>query len=261
MREQPANVKILIAVFNYDGWIRGEIADWYFEKAVSSLTAMGGVEAVTFTTKFRGYPVTRLRNKACAAALSGGYDYLLMIDNDNIPDCRLGKDPRAKPFFPDALEFARKQGPCVVGAPYCATPPKENCIVMKWDPLADPDLMLEATMTKFSRLEAATLTGFQEVAALPTGMLLIDLRVLDELPPPWFQYEYTSDRELDLAATEDVYFTRNLSWVGVKQFVFWDAWAGHMKEKMVDRPEVPNVQEVPLPVRQAWARQAGLQQG
>lgn len=262
MKPLPDEVKILVAVFNYDGWIRGEIADWYTGHCVPALTRCGKVAAVSFTTQFRGYPITRLRNKACQTAQSAGFDFLLMIDNDNVPDFEVGKDPRAVPFFPAALEFAMAhQGPCVVGAPYSGTPPKENCIVMKWEPVADQSACMTGTMAKFSRKEAAEAKGFEEVAALPTGMLLIDVRALDVIDRPWFQYEYTTDGETELAATEDVYFTRNLSWAGVPQYVFWDAWAGHVKETVVRRPHIPNVREMPRPVRRAWEVAAGLKPG
>lgn len=258
MKDLPDKVRILICVFNYDGWIRGEIADWYMGKCVPALTECGKVEAVSFTTQFRGYPITRLRNRACQVAQSSGFHYLLMIDNDNVPDCEYEFDPRARPFFPAALEFAISKGPCVVGAPYCGAPPRENCMVIKWEPVADRSQAMPATMTKYSRKEAAEAEGFEEVAALPTGMLLIDLRVLNELPPPWFDYEYKDTLEAELAATEDVFFTRNLSFVGVPQYVFWDAWAGHVKEVMVRRPHVPIAKEMPKPVRQAWELRAGL---
>jgi hypothetical protein len=257
--EAKKKVRILVAVFNYDGWIRGEIADWYTGKCFPALEDSGLVEAVAFTTQFRGYPVTRLRNKACATAKAAGYDYVLMLDNDNIPDIEVGHDPRAVPFFPAALEFAMANGPCCVGAPYGGTPPTESCLVMKWEPIADTDLTLPGTMARYSRREAATLTGFEEVAALPTGMLLIDVKALDRVPEPWFRYEFTNEREYETSATEDVYFTRNLSWVGVPQFVFWDAWAGHVKEKVVRRPHVVMPKDVAEPVRKAWetARASG----
>ena len=82
--------------------------------------------------------------------------------------------------------------------------------------------------------------GIQEVAALPTGLILIDMQAIQKFTehhdPPFFYYEYDTDKQTKKASTEDVTFTRDLSLAGIKQYCNWDAWAGHWKRELVYGP-------------------------
>ncbi len=244
----PDKLKIAVAVFSYDGNGTMLISKWFHEVYSTVLASHPRVELVKFEP-FIGYPITRLRNKAMRVAEAEGFDFLLMLDNDMQPDVECTSDPEAVPFFPSALDFAIENGPCVVGAPYCASPPKEDCIVMKWEPVAANNAMLPATTERFSRSEAAVKKGFEEVPALPTGVLLIDMRVTGAILPPFFQYEFMTTMETELAATEDVVFTRNLSFVGIPQYVAWDSWAGHLKTMVVRKPRLIKPQMISKMVR------------
>mgnify|MGYP000007460963 FL=1 len=203
-----------------------------------------------------GYPTDRCRNAASAQAKKDGFHFLLMLDDDQVPDLLLGKDPAAKPFFPTALDFALSQpGPILIGAPYCGGPPAQDVMVMKNREYC-PDQPGGAgyKMDRHTRDEAAVKTGVEKVAALPTGCLLVDLRVLDALPPPWFSYEYgDAPYNTSLASTEDVVFTRNAHWIGVPQYVTWDCWAGHDKRYVTGKPRLAPVDEVPAAIYQAWS--------
>lgn len=184
-------------------------------------------------------PITMGRNRAVKMARSIGADLLVFLDADMAPDLYLGRDPKAVPFWDTAFNFWFKhydQGPCIIGAPYGGPPPVENVYIFRWarqqDDHPNPDFRLE----QYTRDEAADLHGFQEVAALPTGLMLIDFRTFERLDPPYFYYEWKDEEQSEKASTEDVTFTRDASLAGVPNYCLWDAWAGHHKWKCVGRP-------------------------
>lgn len=159
--------------------------------------------------------------------------------------------------FPKSLveRMTLKFPPATIGAPYCGPPPDECCYVFHWTSRgtgsANPDFQLEM----IPRCSAAIRAGIQEVAALPTGLILYDMRVFDILPPPWFEYEwgdppYNSKK----ATTEDVYQTRNASLLGMPQFVAWDCWAAHVKPKVVGKPFIVTRDRVHSSLREAVLR-------
>lgn len=197
-------------------------------------------------------PITMTRNRAVEIARKAEADFLLMIDSDMAPDCELGS-PLAKPFWDTTIDFMLKhQGPCVVGAPYCGPPPLENVYVFEWKNMESnrPDNDQGGIrLDQFTREQASILGGIQEVAALPTGLIVFDMRGFEKIPPPYFSYEYQNEGELcdgcgnhkpgkqtEKASTEDVVTTRDLSLGGVPQYCNWDAWAGHRKVKTVRKP-------------------------
>ncbi len=61
---------------------------------------------------------------------------------------------------------------------------------------------------------------------------------------PWFYYEYTDKFQHTKCSTEDVTASRDMSLAGCRQlgynpvFVNWDAWAGHIKQKTVGKPQL-----------------------
>lgn len=247
----PDKVKIGIAVFTYNGQASAYLGKWIHDSS-AVLKQHPRVESVDVMV-LEGYPITRLRNKACHIASAEGIDFLLMLDDDMRPDCEVQSDPEAKPYFPSVLDFMlAHDGPCIVGAPYCASPPNERCIVMKLEPIADPSAILPAKMKSYSRREAAVAKGFEEVPALPTGVMMIDCRALRALVPPYFQYEFKTGLELELASTEDVYFTRNMAFAGVPNYVAWDSWAGHEKKVVVRKPRVPDVRDIGKGLLDTW---------
>lgn len=210
---------------------------------------------VVFAKPLDDTPITMTRNRAVRNAKKIHADFLLMIDSDMDPDCELGIDPRAKEFWPSTIDFMlNHQGPCVVGAPYCGPPPMENIYVFNWQNMETNHHTKDLDGLKlgqFSREHAYTLGGIQEVAALPTGLIVFDMRAFDNtIDKPYFSYEYDFQGprcdgcgqpgrgpEEDKASTEDVVTTRDLSIAGVKQYCNWDAWAGHRKLKTVRKPQ------------------------
>jgi hypothetical protein len=60
-----------------------------------------------------------------------------------------------------------------------------------------------------------------------------------------FYYEWKDEWEDQKASTEDVAFTRDLNYAGVPVYCNYDAWAAHVKMKVVTKPENIDVNWVP----------------
>lgn len=201
-------------------------------------------------------PVTSSRNMALAFAEREGYDYLLMVDNDVCPDLNYAD---AKPFWSSSWEFAKAHdGPCVIAAPYCGPPPFEMPYVFTWADQQTDDPNPNFQLNAYSRPHAATMRGIQRAAALPTGLMLIDMRGIRKLRHPRFYYEWKEDGpacehcgvkkpgpQIERASTEDVSFSRDLEASGVPIYCNWDAFAGHWKPKRVERPQVLPADVIP----------------
>lgn len=254
---------VAVARFPGSGSERMECVAWLI-RTVRALDGDGRIGRVV-SLCYSDTPVTMLRNRAVQDARRAGADYLLMVDSDMAPDLRF---TGAAPFWDAAWEFlmqrrAREHGyevdatvatpdrllasgvvPATVAAPYCGPPPDECCYVFQWASretgTPNPNWRLEM----IPRESAAIRSGIQEVAALPTGLILYDMRVFDVLPPPWFRYEYEDDVESLKVTTEDVYQTRNASLLGLPQYCAWDSWAGHCKVKVVGKPSIVTRDEV-----------------
>ena len=205
-------------------------------------------------------PIPMTRNAAVGAAKADGVDVLVMFDNDQIPDLYVGYVPEAKPFFQSSFDFLYQhwdKGPCVIFAPYCGAPPhpitggEENVYVFHWDLNRNNWEKGLTRLTQFTRREASQCSGFMEVAAGPTGLIMIDMRVFDhpDLVLPWFEYEWEGDGarcphcnqskpgyRMQKATTEDVFFTRNCFLAGIPVYCNWDSWAGHVKPEIVGKP-------------------------
>ena len=122
------------------------------------------------------------------------------------------------------------------------------------------------------------ITGIQPVAALPTGLILFDMRMFDLMDnnrkskeqaleefkdgkigkaealrciqDGYFYYEWTDHTASAKASTEDVAATRDMSWVGQLKLGYnpvmcaWDSWIGHAKPWMVGRPQMFSVEQI-----------------
>lgn len=254
----PEKVRILMHAFTYSGQLSGHLYGW-------SIGAPWGVqnhprvESVVGSWS-QGYPISRLRNAVVMGACQQGYDFLLMLDSDQAPDLLVGNDPKAKPFLPTAIDFMlAHDGPCFVGAPYCAGPPDQSVVVMREREYAPGMIGGEGKkIDKYTREEAAAMTGVTEVAGLPTGCLMLDLRAFARIAPPWFDYEYVDPPyNTRLASTEDIFLTRNARWLGIPLYCAWDCWAGHAdKTFLVGKPKPLPLDEVPQAVWRGF--QAGF---
>jgi hypothetical protein len=211
-------------------------------------------------------PITMTRNRAVLMAREYGVDCLVMVDSDMHPDVHAGS-PDAKPFFKTSFDFFvdhYSKGPCVIGAPYCGPPPVECVYVFRWQNMQSahpaPDFQLEM----YDRHTAVKMAGIQECAALPTGLIMYDMRAFELTEPkttddkPWFYYEWKDHFASEKASTEDVTMTRDLSLVGTQKLGYnpvycnWDAWAGHWKPKCVGKPQVIEAAGVAAKLRGCW---------
>lgn len=229
--------KLLIARFPGDGWEHSDCVDWY-ARTVAWCQQTPWLDFDSW--KITSTPATMCRNAAVEAAKDARADYLLMVDSDMAPDL-----PGQKPFLPAALEFAMAHdGPCLVGAPYCGAPPDERVMCFR-AAYEGSRVSARPTFGDFAREEAAGKTGFERVAAIGTGLLLIDLRAVERIEPPYFEYEWTDRTMSAWVSTEDVVFTRDLGFAGVPSYVAWDCWAGHWKSVLIGRPVCPPAERFP----------------
>jgi hypothetical protein len=116
----------------------------------------------------------------------------------------------------------------------------------------------------YDRHTAVKLAGIQECAALPTGLIMYDMRAFNLTEPktaddkPWFYYEWKDKFCAEKASTEDVTQTRDLSLVGTQALGYnpvycnWDAWAGHWKPKCVSKPQFIDASQIAQKMRQSF---------
>jgi len=225
--------RIMIARFPYGGVESKECTDWLI-KTVMQIKADPLIADPVDMISLNDTPITMTRNLACRLALERKADFLLMLDSDMDPDLRI---PGARPFWETSFPFlAHREVPAMIAAPYCGPPPVENIYVFRWRAPNSDHVGTQYSLQQFTREEAAERIGIEEVAALPTGLMLMDTRVLKHVSKPWFDYEYSDQYESEKSTTEDVYFTRNASMSGCPVYCNWDSWAGHLKKKSVGKP-------------------------
>ena len=234
---------LVVATFNYGATLCDETAQ-YLMDLMGELRAHPAIEDRAYRLpNINTTPIDMGRNIAVENALAHRADYLLMIDSDMAPDLYVdvqGKPhpqhPAAKRFFASSLDWMLgRPEPTVVAAPYCGPPPHENVYVFRWGNKRSGCPGPQFGLEQYSRFEAAGLTGIQEAAALPTGLMLIDMRVFAGWTPPWFYYEFNRSCT-EKQTTEDVAFSRDLLVRGFKGYCNWDAWAGHVKRVVVGKP-------------------------
>jgi len=249
----PEKLSICIYRFPYGFQEHSTTVQWLMN-ALFVMSQHPRIEKV-FTECINDTPVDMSRNRAIRHALDNKVDFAVFLDSDMFPDYQLGQKGCPEgvvAFLPNALEFAlQHDGPCCVGAPYCCQPPEENVLIMRWrnQETDDPDMAMK--LDKYTREEATERRGYEEVAALPTGLLLIDLRAVQVKQAPWFSYQFKTPENTHKASTEDVVFTRDLSLAGVPQYVLWDAWAGHWKMKLVCKPVGIDIKVIPDAMRKS----------
>jgi len=140
-------------------------------------------------------PLSMERNKMVKKAMDQGFDCILMLDSDNVPDLYVGHDPKAKPFFQTSFDFlysrALRELPTVVCAPYCGPPPhptrggEENVYVFYAEANETPDPNAPHPGMRFkaySRQHAAIMEGIQPIAAGPTGVILYSVDAFKLMP-------------------------------------------------------------------------------
>jgi hypothetical protein len=265
--QQKFQVGIVTFSYGGNGGISSEVPDireWMIPTVLEAYKdeRIGGIRIWNLSDT----PITMTRNRAVIMARDYGVDVLVMVDSDMKPDILVGQ-PGSQPFFKSSFDFLVNhyaKGPVCIGAPYCGPPPMENVYVFRWNNWAsenpNPDFQLEM----YDRHTAVKLAGIQECAALPTGLIMYDMRCFSLTEPktesdkPWFYYEWKDKYHADKASTEDVTQTRDLSLVGAQKlgynpvFCNWDAWAGHWKPKCVSKPQVISASGISEKLKGWW---------
>lgn len=129
--------------------------------------------------------------------------------------------------------------------------------VFHWQTYQSGKAELGARLDQYSREHAAVMRGIQVCGALPTGVILFDMRAFKSHPHPRTYYEWDGDGapcekcrarvpgpQMAKASTEDVTLTRDLSLCGVPVYCNWDSWAGHFKRMCVGKPHIVTATEV-----------------
>lgn len=195
---QKAKLNVLVAFLAYGGngnvgMQLPSITMWFAERYLNMHNddRVGRVVCKTYGD----VPLSMERNRIVKDAIEGGFDCILMLDSDNVPDLHLGTRPGAKPFWESSFDFLyerKMQGmPTVVCAPYCGPPPhpvkggQENVYVFYAEQCENRDEGAPRPAIKFaaySRDHAAMMTGIQPIAAGPTGVILYSTCALELMP-------------------------------------------------------------------------------
>lgn len=218
-------------------WLLRHVLEWHKDERLGEI----------YWEDIADCPITMTRNRFVRIAREKKCDLLLMIDSDQFPDYELivNHDPEAKPFWSTSFDFLHNhyhKGPVVIGAPYCGPSPYQNVYVFQWQNFRNADPNQSLKLGPYSREEAFRMKGIQPVAALPTGLILFDVRCFDLVEPPYFYYEYEDEYEDKKCSTEDVTATRDIGMAGQEKLNYnpvlcnWDAWAGHVKQETVGKP-------------------------
>lgn len=260
----PRRLSVLVAFFPYAGNSTGssmafDVTEWFAQTLVK--IKQDDRVADIHIRSFCDTPITMTRNKAVEVAKEIGADVLVMVDSDMRPDMY----PEAPKFWDVAFTKLYEhydKGPLVIGAPYGGTPPHENMFVFKWRGFMNAGEETPFSLDQYTREEAAKMSGIEEAAALPTGLIMYDVRSFDLIEKPYFRYEWTDESASEKASTEDVQNTRDISIAGIQQLGYnpvmcaWDCWAGHLKVWCVGRPGLLTAEAVSDSLRKAFERGA-----
>ena len=189
------------------------------------------------------------RNVAAKEALKHNCDFLLFCDPDQRPDARMfneyiprDEQPNARewalPFVQSSLDFMLSNFCSVVAAPLVSCPPALNINVFPF----------RENGQSYSRMTheelAAIEPQFQQVAAMGTGLMLIDCNVLRAMPEPWFEDAYqpdqvdektgkvTRDPQYDVMHSQDTRFCFKVNDLRGQVYCNHFAPAGHIKPDM-----------------------------
>lgn len=281
-----AQVKLNIFVgfpsYGGNGGIAAEhpdIREWWVETVLKMKAdpRIGDIHTKTLNDT----PCPMVRNRFVRLAKEHNCDLLLMVDSDQSPNLHRGES-WFRPFWDVAFEEIYShyhRGPLVVGAPYGGPPNgSENVYVFRWDNRGDRGDETSMSLDQYSRHEASMMHGVQEAAALPTGLILYDMRLFDLVEPTamtrgdaldaykrgeiskavamsamnegYFYYEWKSRFADEKASTEDVQSTRDMSLAGMAVLGYnpvrcaWDSWIGHWKPWNVGRPKRYAVEDI-----------------
>ena len=184
----PRKLNVLFCSYPYggNGGIASEVNEirHWFHDTVTKAKAderVGRVDAMDEVDT----PITMTRNNSVVAARQRGIDILVMVDSDQAPDYLVGLEPDAVPFWDTAFDFLYDhyaQGPVCIGAPYVGSG-VENIFVFRWRVTSSNNPDDQFSLNQYTREEATEMAGIHECAALPTGLIMFDMRCFDLIEP------------------------------------------------------------------------------
>lgn len=292
----PRKLNLFIANFAYGG--NGgcanehpDVREWFCQTMMMAKEdpRIGDINTQTFSDT----PITLTRNKAVLVARQLGADLILFCDSDQSPNLH-AREQGFEPFFKSSFDYLYahyEKGPVCIGAPYCGPPPHENVYVFRWDSTGVYGDETSFSLEQYSRHEASRMQGIQECAALPTGLIMFDMRMFDLIEPSkmsqrqvleeveghrmsiaeamrnisngWFYYEWKNQYAAEKASTEDVTATRDMAMVGQEKLGYnpvlcnWNSPIGHWKPWCVPgRPRFFGNESVGGSFRRAMERDA-----
>lgn len=276
----PKRLNVMFAFFTYTGTSSGtavnwSVASWWAKTLLKIKTHTEFTSRISYVNEWQraDTPITMTRNLAIKTAYDAKADILVMIDSDMCPDVNLGNPYHADavPFFDTAFDTIYNhydKGPLVIGAPYGGPPPHENMYVFTWSQKMNADDESPFELRQYNREEAQQFMGMMECAALPTGLIMYDMRAFDLIEKPWFHYEWKDDTESEKASTEDVQNTRDISISCLAKHGYnplrcaWSSWAGHYKVWCVNKPAklyADNVaKKLSDAIKRGWYRNEGI---
>lgn len=188
-----AGERIFVAVPNM-GSVRVEmsmeILRWFRSGANIHFYAPGYVQ-----------PIPAARNLIVKYFLESSATRLLMVDSDMCAP--IGTDGLPEVNFLDLAESDRD-----VAAP----------LMLMWKDDQPEPLVLDKKPDGFGVREKFALDGWTQVAATGTGVIMIARRVLEKMPPPWFEYVLSKETGL-LALGQDFRFCQKVSDLGFQIWV------------------------------------------
>jgi hypothetical protein len=143
------------------------------------------------------------RNAITDYFLKGDYDFLLMLDTDQVPEC-------------NPLDMIRHDKD-IVSAPTILN--TGSLVWSVYDRCDDLEFVVEARTERLS--------GAERVYAVSTGCILIKRRVLEKMKHPFVPKRNEDDRRL---VTQDILFCMRANEEGFEVWVDWDKVCRHYKE-------------------------------
>jgi hypothetical protein len=176
------------------------------------------------------------RNSMARWAIDNKVDYLCFVDSDMAPDYRVMYDalpkteqpnarPWARPFIKSTLDFMLTHPLVgVVASPAVSGPPTSKINV--WIPDERGPKPHNLTHEEYAALKPC----FMPVRAIGTGLMMIDVKVFNEIEEPWFDdIYYPGSKMYDADISQDCAFCFKVAEAGFGVYANLFAPAKHMK--------------------------------
>jgi len=175
-------------------------------KCLLDLVVKGGYEFEVILAH-EGYTIAENRNYLAVQAIKNGSEYILMIDDDMT-------------FEPDILDRLMENQKDIVGVAY--HPRSETGEIIKY--------LDEVTSVAIENSDDPKYKDTFECHATGTGIILIRTEVFNNMPRPWFMFEYHETGQCKLG--EDWFFCREAKKAGYKIYTDPKPKVGHIGEKI-----------------------------